>query len=209
MTAWQALPQRRRVGVVGLGAGSLAAYAAPGERWTFFEIDPAVIDTARDRGLFTFLADAPATVEVVPGDARLSLARAADGTFGILVLDAFSSDAVPAHLLTREAIALYTSKLAPGGVLAFHLSNRYLDLGPVVAGAARELGLAALGRFGNPTAEEARAWKTASHWMVLGRAPADLAPLARDPRWTPPARAAPAWTDDKSNLWQALHILGR
>jgi SAM-dependent methyltransferase len=209
MAAWQGLPQRRRVGVVGLGAGSLAAYAAPGEHWTFFEIDPAVIDIARDRGLFTYLADAPGLVEVVPGDARLSLAGTPDGTFGIIALDAFTSDAVPAHLLTREAIALYLRKLAPGGLLALHLSNRYLDLEPLVAGAAAELGLTALTRFANPTAEEAKRWKFASHWIVLARAPADLAPLARDPRWSPPREAAPAWTDDKSNLWRALHLLGR
>ena len=210
MAAWRDLPQRRRVGVVGLGAGSLAAYAAPGERWTFFEIDPAVIDIARDRGLFTFITDAPAgVVDVVPGDARLSLARVPDGAFGIIALDAFTSDAVPAHLLTREAIALYLTKLAPGGVLAFHLSNRYLDLEPVVAGAAADLGLAALGRFANPTADEARHRKTASDWIVLARTPADLAPLAGDPRWSPPRQAAPAWTDDKSNLWRALHPFGR
>jgi hypothetical protein len=209
MAAWQGLPQRRRVGAVGLGAGSLAAYAAPGERWTFFEIDPVVIDIANDLRLFTFLADAPAAIEVVPGDARLSLARTPDASFGILVLDAFTSDAVPAHLLTREAISLYLAKLTPGGVLAFHLSNRFLDLEPVIAGAAAELGLAALSRFDDPTEEEARSWKTASHWMVLARAPADLAPLARDRRWTPPRHAAAAWTDEKSNFWQALHVLGR
>ena len=210
MAAWKELPQRRRVGVVGLGAGSLAAYAAPGERWTFFEIDPDVIDIARDRGLFTFIADAPVgAIDVVPGDARLSLARVPDGSFGILALDAFTSDAVPAHLLTREAIALYLTKLAPGGVLAFHLSNRYLDLEPVVAGAAADLGLSALSRFANATPEEARHRKTASGWMVVARAPADLAPFAGDPRWAPPRQAAPAWTDDKSNLWRALHLLGR
>jgi SAM-dependent methyltransferase len=209
MTAWQGRPQRRRVGVVGLGAGSLAAYAAPGERWTFFEIDDVVIDIARDRGLFAFLGDARGEVDVVPGDARLSLAAVPDATFGLLVLDAFSSDGVPAHLLTQEAIALYLRKLAPGGVLAVHLSNRYLDLQSVVAGDAAALGLAALVRFDSPTEAEARAWKTASHWMVLGRTPTDLAPLAPDPRWIAPAAAGPGWTDDASNLWGSLHLLGR
>ena len=206
MTAWQGRPQRRRVGVVGLGAGSLAAYAAPGEHWTFFEIDEAVIDIARDRGLFSFLGDARGKVDVVLGDARLSIAAAPDGAFGVLVLDAFSSDAVPAHLLTREAIALYLRKLGPGGLIAVHLSNRMLDLEPVVAGGAAAVGCSGLVRFDNPTEAEARASKTASHWMVLARSPADLAPLATDARWVPPRRNGPGWTDDAFNLWRALRL---
>jgi spermidine synthase len=134
--------------VVGLGAGALAAYAAPGERWTFFEIDPAVIAIARDPRLFTYLADAlrRGAVRVVAGDARVSLAAVADGSFDLLVLDAFSSDSIPAHLLTREALALYLRKLAPRGVMAFHISNRTLDLEPVVAAAADALGLLPLVR---------------------------------------------------------------
>jgi hypothetical protein len=210
MRAWQGRPQRARVGVVGLGAGALAAYAAPGERWTFFEIDPAVIDIARDRGLFTYLGDAAGAVDVVPGDARLSLAAVPDGTFGVLVLDAFTSDAVPAHLLTREALALYVAKLAPGGVIAVHLSNRYLDLEAVVAGGAASLGLAARARFDVPNPAEFRNGKAASHWMALARTPADLAPLAADNTkpWRTPRPTVPGWTDDASNLWQALRLLG-
>ena len=144
MTAWQGRPQRGRIGVVGLGAGTLAAYAEPGEHWTFFEIDPVVVDLARDRGLFTFLADARGEVDIVLGDGRLSLASIPDGTFGLLVFDAFSSDAVPVHLLTREAIALDLRKLAPGGLLAFHVSNRHLDLQRVLAGGATAAGLVGL-----------------------------------------------------------------
>jgi SAM-dependent methyltransferase len=206
MAAWRDRPQRRRVGVVGLGAGSLAAYVQPGERWTFFEIDPTVVEIARDRGLFTYLQDAPEKVDVVVGDGRLTIAAVPDGELGILVLDAFSSDAVPAHVLTREALALYVRKLAPGGIIAVHLSNRYLDLEPVAAGAAASLDLAALVRFDNPTEAEAKAWKTASHWMVLARAPADLAPLAADPRWKAPERVGAPWTDDASNLWGPLRL---
>lgn len=207
MEAWQGQAQRRRVGVVGLGAGTMAAYALPGERWTFFEIDPGVLDIARDRGLFSFLRDARAPVDVVIGDARLSLSAVPDGTFGILVLDAFSSDAVPAHLLTREAMALYGRKLSPGGVLAVHLSNRFLDLEPVVAGSAAAAGLGALVRFDEVDAARARALERSSHWMVLARSPLDLAPLARDKHWTHP-RTGPGWTDDASNLWGALHLFG-
>jgi hypothetical protein len=206
MEAWRGQPLRRRVGLVGLGAGALAAYSAPGERWTFFELDPAVVDVARDRGLFTYLADARGTVDVVVGDARRTLADAPDASFGLLVLDAFSSDAIPAHLLTREALVLYLRKLAPGGVAAFHLSNHFLDLEPVVAGGARELGLAARARSDHATRDEARAGKSSSLWMVVARDAADLAPLARDPRWRPARAAAPAWTDDKSDLWSSLHL---
>jgi SAM-dependent methyltransferase len=206
MAAWQGRPQRRRVGLVGLGAGSLAAYADPGERWTFYEIDPAVIDIARDRDLFTFLADARAAVDVVPGDGRLSLTAVPDATFGMLVFDAFSSDAVPAHLLTREAFALYLRKLGPGGVIAVHVSNRYLDLGSIVAGNAAALGLSARVRFDTPTDAEASAGKRASHWMVVGRTTDDLAPLAADPRWTVPGPCGPGWTDDASNVWGVLHV---
>jgi hypothetical protein len=209
MAAWSGRPQRARVAVVGLGAGSLAAYAAPGERWTFYEIDPAVIDIARDRGLFTFLAEAHGVVDVVAGDGRLGLAAALDRTLGLLVLDAFTSDAVPAHLLTREALALYVRKLSAGGLIAIHLSNRYLDLEPVVAGTAGTLGLSSLVRFDNPTEAEARDGKTASHWMVLARTAADLAPLANDARWAPPARVGQGWTDDASHLWGPLRLLGR
>jgi hypothetical protein len=209
LEAWRGRPARARVGIVGLGAGSLAAYAAPGERWTFFEIDPVVVDIARDRGLFTFLADAPAAVDVRLGDARVSLGRVSDGELGILVLDAFTSDAVPAHLLTREAFALDLRKLAPGGVIAVHLSNRYLDLEPVVAGGAAALGAVGLVRFDSPTETEARLGKTASLWMVLARSPADLAPLAGDRRWRRPrAEGNPGWTDDASDLWRALRLTG-
>jgi SAM-dependent methyltransferase len=206
MAAWQGRPQRRRVGLIGLGAGSLAAYADPGERWTFYEIDPTVIDVARDRGLFTFLADARGAVDVVPGDGRVSLAAVPDATFGVLVLDAFSSDSVPTHLLTREAFALYLRKLTPGGIIAMNVSNRYLDLASVVAGNAAALGLSSLVRFDAPTDEQARAGKFASYWMVLGRTIEDLAPLASDPRWTAPRAAGPGWTDDASNLWGVLHL---
>jgi spermidine synthase len=208
MAAWQGRAQHARVGVVGLGAGGLAAYSGPGERWTFFEIDPAVVDIARDRGLFTYLADTPATIDVVLGDARRTLTDQPDAEFGLLVLDAFSSDAVPAHLLTREALELYLRKLSPHGMIVFHLSNRFLDLEPVVAGAATSLGLAARVRSDSPTEAQARAGKAPSLWMVTARAPAELAPLAADARWRAPRAGAAPWTDDKSDLWSALHLRG-
>ena len=208
MVAWEGRPQRQRVGVVGLGAGTMAAYAEPGERWTFFEINPSVQEIARDPQLFTFLQDAPAPVDIVLGDARLSLAAATDGSFGILMLDAFSSDAVPAHLLTREAMALYARKLSPGGVLVVHLSNRFLDLGPVVAGSAAAAGLSGLVRFDGVTGARALLRETSSAWMVLARSASDLAPLARYADWAAPRHSGPGWTDDASNLWGALNLSG-
>ena len=122
------------VGVVGLGAGSLACYAGPGQRMTFFEIDPAVAKIARDPRFFTFLADSrAASIAVVLGDARLRLGDAPDHSYGLIVLDAFSSDAIPTHLLTREALQLYRAKLEKDGLLAFHISNKWIDLAPILA----------------------------------------------------------------------------
>ena len=135
---------KQRVGVIGLGAGSLACYGTRGEQWTFFEIDPVVEGIARDPGFFTFLKDCPANVDVVLGDARLSLQKADDGQFGVLVLDAYSSDTIPLHLITKEALALYLRKLAPDGALIFHISNRHLRLERVLGVLAEDAGLACL-----------------------------------------------------------------
>ena len=138
----------RPVGVVGLGAGGLACYGGPGQSWQFFEIDPLVAEIARDPRYFTFLRDCPPRSEVVLGDGRLTLSRVPDAHFGAIVLDAYSSDAIPVHLLTREALSLYLRKLAPGGVLVFHLSSRHLDLAPVLGGLAAGAGLDGRGADG-------------------------------------------------------------
>jgi len=192
-----------RVGAVGLGAGSLAAFARPGQTWTYFEIDPVVERLARDPRFFTFLRDAAVPIRVVLGDARLSLVPVENGAFDVLVLDAYSSDAIPVHLMTREALALYQRKLAPHGVLAFHISNLHLDLEPVLANLARDAGLVGFVRDDTEiSAAESGAGKSPSIWLVMARAPADVAALARDARWTP-ARGDPrqrVWTDDYSSL---------
>ncbi len=195
----------RRVGVVGLGAGTTAAYAGPAESWTFYEIDPLVERIARDPRYFTYLADARSPPRVVLGDARLSLAHDASTRLDVLVVDAFSSDAPPAHLLTREAVRLYFDRLAPGGLLLLHLSNRYLDFGPVVAALAADARLVARVRGHDPTRAEARLGDAGSVWAVLARKVDDLGRIARDPRWRPPAGAAGAlWTDDFSNVVRRL-----
>jgi len=200
------------VAVAGLGAGSLAYYAKPGQPWTFYEIDPTVIRIARDPELFSFLTDnfpAGAGLTIETGDARLSMNRAPSAGFGLIVLDAFNSDAVPVHLLTREAIALYVDKLAPGGMMAFHTSNYHLDLNAVLAAAARDLKLAARCRFDNVDAvESVRTGRINSVWVVLTRTEPDLRAL--DARGWRPLRPPPSgfrtWTDDASNLLSVFHL---
>ena len=204
-----------RVAIVGLGAGTLGCYAGPGQRWTFYEIDPAVVRIAEDPRFFTYLADCRARgvgVDLVEGDARLRLGDAPDRAFGLIVLDAFSSDAVPVHLLSREAIRLYRSKLAAGGLLAFNASNRYLDLEPVMGGQAADAGLACRIRYDvHPTAEERRAGKQPSIWVVMGEGEPDLGQLVTDPRWRVPRVRVGAgpWTDDYSDLASYLVLGGR
>ena len=197
-----------RVAVMGLGSGGIACYAGAGERWTFYEIDPKVERMARDARLFTYLRDCAGRNDVVLGDARLSLAGAPDGAFGLIVGDVFSSDAVPAHLLTREALALYRSKLTRDGAIALHISNRYLDLEPVVATLAADAGLTCLTREEPRRAPVRVPGKIPSHWAVMAERPAVLAKLAADPRWR--RCRAPAgervWTDDFSNIVSALDL---
>jgi SAM-dependent methyltransferase len=196
----------RNVGVVGLGIGVLAAYGEPGQDWVFYEIDPAVERIARDGRYFTYLADSRAAVSVVLGDARLSLMEAPHGRFDLLVLDAFSSDAIPAHLVTREAFQLYYDKLAPGGLIAFHISNRYLDLEPVLGSLAAAAGTASLAQLDvAPTPADQAAYKRPSHWVLMARHQADLAPFASDARWRPARQSGAAvWTDDFSNVLSVI-----
>ena len=190
------------IGVVGLGAGSLAVYAAPGQAWTFFEIDPVVARIAADPAQFTFLADMPAPPRLVLGDARLTLQREADGALDLLVIDAFSSDAIPVHLITREAFALYQQKLREGGALLCHVSNNHLDLEPIVGGIAADLGWEARTFTDGASDDQGR---MASTWMLLSRSrPALLAPGDRN--WAP-ARACPPeqiWRDDYSSILRVM-----
>ena len=192
----------KSVGAVGLGTGTLAAYAEPGQQWTFYEIDPEVERIARDPRYFTHLDRCGARCRVVIGDARLSLQQRTD-THDVIVLDAFSSDSIPIHLLTREAMQIYLSRLNPDGVLAIHISNNHLDLRPVVAGMMRDLRLAGRVQFQDTT--DMTGGKFGSHWTVLARSEAALGVLATDDRWK---RFRPTdkrtWTDDFSNIWTVL-----
>jgi hypothetical protein len=191
----------RRVAVVGLGTGTIACYGRKGEDWTFYEIDPAVEEVARDPDYFTFLRDCPA--KVVLGDARLSLAHVPDSSLGLVILDAFSSDAIPIHLLTEQALRLYLSKLGPDGVMLIHISNRYIDLAPVLGNLAHTIGLAGALRRDE---EDKDANRYGSDWVVLARRPDLLAQLKRDTRWAelPQSRSIGVWRDDHANLIGAL-----
>lgn len=196
----------RDVGVVGLGVGSLASYAGPSQRWVFFEIDPAVERVARDPAHFTYLQDCGVRCNVVIGDARISLGRTRPEQFGVIILDAFSSDAIPVHLLTREALSLYLSRLAPGGVIALHISNLHLSLSPVLGRLAEAEGLAVLWQREPATAGSFADGKFPSEWMILARDYGDLGSLVNDPRWKPPLvlPSTPLWTDDFSNILSVL-----
>lgn len=196
-----------RIGVIGLGIGTLASYGRAGDLLRFYEINPDVIRLARgDGGYFHYLSDTPATVEIVPGDARLSLERELrEGhpqRFDVLVLDAFSSDAIPAHLLTREAFTSYLAHLAPDGLLLAHVSNRFLELGPVVSRLANELSLTAEQVLVEVPKDDTVA--SSSNWVVMARDPVLLqAPaLAREARKID--APGPLWTDAYAPLLTAL-----
>jgi SAM-dependent methyltransferase len=200
-----------RVGVIGLGVGSLAAYAEPGRDFTFFELDPAVVRIARDPQMFTFLSEDAPSARFVVGDGRLQLAQEPPGSFDLIVVDAFSSAAIPAHLLTREALEIYRDRLAPGGLIALHVTNQNLDIGKVVDAIAATLALSGLAISDEiESAQELLEGKDASSWVVLAREPGALDPLRADPRWqrvpagdAPPARRY-VWTDDYSNVVSVL-----
>jgi hypothetical protein len=197
------LSRTPRVAVVGLGVGTLGTYALPNQQWTFYEIDPAVETIAKTSGGFTFLNQCGDRCRVVLGDARLSLAKDGVPKFGLIVLDAFSSDAIPMHLMTREALSLYLGRLEPHGLLAFHISNRHLALGSVLGRLAMSHGLVALERKDNEIGANVREdGKTASNWVVMARSSDDLAGLTRDSRWVAPRvqDSTPMWTDGFSNI---------
>ena len=179
-----ARPARPYVAVVGLGAGTLASYATADQRWTFYEIDPAVVRIARDPRYFTYINDCRArSCDIILGDARLRLREAPESGYGLIILDAFSSDAIPVHLLTREALRVYRSKLADGGLIAFHISNRYIDLAPVLGRLARDAGLVARVRFDLALSpEQVGDGKLASTWVVIAARVADLGAPGKRPR---------------------------
>lgn len=207
--AYQALHGSPEVAALGLGTGTVACYAQPGQAWTFYEIDATVKEIAQNPKLFSYLERCSPSAAIILGDARLSLARSPDRRFGLIIADTFSSDSIPMHLITREAFALYFSKLDPHGLLVMNISNRYLDLGPVIGNITRSLGLVALLRENRDIAPEDFArGTTGSIWVVVARRLEDLAPLARNTQWKPaPIRPEiGAWTDDFANIVGVLRL---
>jgi hypothetical protein len=193
-----------RVAVVGLGTGSLACHAEAMDDWRFFEIDPAVVRVARDLRRFNYLARCAPEARIILGDARLTIADEPDSIYDLIVVDAFASDTIPVHLLTREAMRAFVSKLAPHGVVAMHISNRHLELASVVAGAANAVGL--LART-SPGGDEEQAddanYKFTSTVTVVARAEEDFGSLSNWPQEMPrPGQWV--WTDDYSNIAGAI-----
>jgi len=190
-----------RIGVIGLGVGALTPYLTHGQHMTYYEIDPLDEVLARDERYFTYLRDAGDSVNVVIGDGRLTLGEEPDGAFDVLVIDAFSSDAIPVHLITREALAMYFRKLGEHGLLFVHVTNAYLDLMPIVGNLAHDAGLTARYRTGAFPMTTITA--TPSDWIVIGRTPADIARFGNvRPAWPElePDPDFPVWTDDSSNV---------
>ncbi len=188
------------VGVVGLGVGTMAAYVGAGQAMTFFEIDPEVVRVAEDPKFFTYLSDSQADLDVVVGDGRLKLDGVDDGAFDTLVLDAFTSDAIPVHLLTHEAFDVYGRVLSQDGLLMVHITNRVLDLEPVVASAAAHLGWSvAVGDGGGDTEAS-----TAARWLALSPDRANIDALVGRPGWRPVQSEQRAWTDDFSSVLTTL-----
>ncbi len=205
----------RHVALLGMGAGTLSAYAQPTSTFIFYEIDPAVINIAfpvpgGPPPYFTYVSDAVrsgAKIGVEPGDGRLRLARTEQGPFDLIVLDAFSSDAIPVHLLTLDAVKVYISKLKPGGLIAFHISNRYFDLRPPLARIAQELNFQCYVRNDSVVTKfQGSEGKKESLWVVLSPTQQAFLPLARLPNWetAPSSIHFPLWTDDHANVLGAL-----
>lgn len=196
-----------RVGIIGLGAGTAAAYLKPGQRFVFFEIDPIVKQIAEDDRFFTFLESCGKdNYEIVLGDGRMKLNREAQGSFDFLVFDAFSSDAIPIHLLTREAIEMYASKLSEDGFMAFHISNLHFDLEPILGDIAAELGLDSLTCHDRPiTEEEMMEGKAPASYVVIAKL-LQRTGLAKNLKWQATRRSGRQriWTDRFSNLFDAL-----
>ncbi len=190
----------RSIGVIGLGAGSMAAYADAGDQVTFYEIDPAVIKLALDPEVFSFLADSAGMTRIVAGDGRLTIAAAGAGAHDLVVVDAFSSDAIPVHLLTREAVVTYRRALTAGGMLAFHVSSRYFDLSPVVARLAADAGLVALGRAGAGTVDGSLLTSA----VAVGPEGPAMAALRSMAGWREIPPGPSLWTDDRSDVLGAL-----
>jgi len=198
-------PGSLRVAVIGLGTGSMACHAREGDAFTFYEIDRSIVDVATNPGYFSFFSSCTPDAKIVLGDARLTLADAGDGGYDLIVVDAFSSDAIPVHLLTREAMAIYLRKLASGGMVLMHISNRHLELGSVVAGIAQANGMTTRINSRQNENEDSDKYFFSSTVVACARTDADLGSLAvKEKGWDLQSAPAQVWTDDYSNIVGAM-----
>jgi hypothetical protein len=193
----------KQVAVVGLGTGSLACHQRDREHWTFFEIDPEVARIARDERSFHFLSACGPTDKIVLGDARLTLSASSE-RYGLIVLDAFSSDAIPVHLLTREALHGYLARLEPHGVIAFHVSNRHMELASVVAAVGATEGLTAYFKEDNGAGDFLYDYRANAQVVVMARAVTDFGDLPSRSGWHRIEPKVAAWTDDYSDILRAI-----
>jgi hypothetical protein len=193
-----------RVAVIGLGAGTLTCASEPGEDWKFFEIDQTMVDTARDPKYFTFIHDCEPDLKPVIGDARLTFAKERSGTYDVIIVDAYSSDAIPIHLATEEAMAIYKDKLAPQGAVVMHVSNRHLELESVVVGIADANDLKSW-VYSEDTGRDAE-YIFSTTVVVSAREEADVGSLASSDKWalTEAEDHHRVWTDDYSNILGAV-----
>lgn len=196
--AFDAKPGSNFVGVIGLGAGTLSTYSHAEQQWDYYEIDPAIVAIAQDTRYFTYLSDcSKANTTMILGDARLKMKEAPNGQYGLFIIDAFSSDSIPSHLVTVEALDLYLSKLAPDGLLAMNISNRYLNLEPLLSGLAQEKGLFA--RIRRDQQFDSATARFSSSWVVMARNESTFGSILADARWRP-LKGRVVWTDDFSNI---------
>ena len=199
------LGRNANIGVVGLGTGSMFCHRKPNENWTYFEIDKAVVSAASDPSIFQFVHDCGQNDPIVLGDARLKLLDQPDRKFDYLLVDAFSSDAIPVHLMTVEAFKMYFSKMTDDGILVIHISNRYAELASVIQAVAKTNGYT--GRFGSFNFDNSKIsdYIIPSNVVVLAKTEAALGRIADDPKWKAlPDRGTKPWTDDRSDLLGAI-----
>jgi hypothetical protein len=201
--------QYARVGAVGLGTGAVAAYASEKDFYHFFEIDPAVVRIASDPDYFSYLYYCRGDYKITLGDGRLKLEQEPDNHYDLLFLDAYSSDAIPTHMLSREALALYVKKLKPDGLLAFHITNRFMDLKPVLARLALEAGLQCRARtetYNDLTELEQTAGSFPAEVVIMARKREDFGSLGDAPNWETLKGDPdyPLWTDQYTDLIRPL-----
>jgi hypothetical protein len=194
-----------RVAVIGLGAGTLTCASKPGETWRFFEIDQSMADTARDPRYFTFIRNCEPDLKPVIGDARLTFAKEPDGSYDLIIVDAYSSDAIPIHLATTQAMRIYRDKLAPQGAVVMHVSNRHLELASVIVGIAKANDL--MSWVCNEDSNRDGEYIFATSVVVSARAEADVGRLASSDSWelTAADPGQRVWTDDYSNVLGAVY----